>query len=53
MTSMTDERRAAANKGFASGWVKCKLGALCFYSSSELADNLALRYRKLYIVANR
>ncbi len=31
------------NTGFASGGVMCKLGALCFYSSSVLADSLVLR----------
>jgi len=33
----------AANTGFASGGVTCKLGALCFYSSSVLVDSLVLR----------
>lgn len=28
--SLTDERTAAANKGFASGELKCKTGALYF-----------------------
>ena len=28
--SLTDERTAAANTGFASGGVMCKLGAMCF-----------------------
>jgi len=32
-----------ANTGFASGGVTCKLGALCFYSSSVLADSFVLR----------
>ncbi len=33
----------AANTGFASGGVTCKLGALCFYSSSVLVDSVVLR----------
>jgi hypothetical protein len=37
------KRKAAANTGFASGGVTCKLGALCFYSSSVLVDSLVLR----------
>ncbi len=35
--------KTGANTGFASGGVKCKLGALCFYSSSVLVDSLVLR----------
>ena len=35
--------RAAGNTGFASGGVTCKLGALCFYSSSVLVDSFVLR----------
>ena len=37
------DRRTAANTGFASGGVTCKLGALCFYSSSVLVDSFVLR----------
>ena len=37
------ERTPAHNKGFASGGVTCKLGALCFYSSSVLVDSFVLR----------
>jgi tetratricopeptide (TPR) repeat protein len=33
----------AANTGFASGGLTCKLGALCFYSSSVLVDSFVLR----------
>ncbi len=32
-------RKPAAKTGFASGGVTCKLGALCFYSSSVLVDS--------------
>jgi tetratricopeptide (TPR) repeat protein len=32
-----------ANTGFASGGLTCKLGALCFYSSSVLVDSFVLR----------
>ncbi len=32
------DRNTAGNTGFASGWLKCKPGALCFYSSSVLVD---------------
>ena len=39
---MTDEK-TAYNTGFASGGLTCKLGALCFYSSSVLADSFVLR----------
>lgn len=31
------------NPGFASGGVTCKLGALCFYSSSVQVDSFVLR----------
>lgn len=37
------ERNTAYNTGFASCGVKCKLGALCFYSSSVLVDSFVLR----------
>jgi len=37
------ERITAANTGFASGTVRCKLGALCFYSSSVQVDSFVLR----------
>jgi hypothetical protein len=33
----------ADNTGFASGGVTCKLGALCFYSSSVQVDSFVLR----------
>ena len=36
-------RITAGNTGFASGGVTCKLGALCFYSSSVLVDSFVLR----------
>ena len=36
-------RKTSANTGFASGGVTCKLGALCFYSSSVLVDSFELR----------
>ena len=41
MTRRTEAR--TANTGFASGGLMCKLGALCFYSSSVLADSFVLR----------
>lgn len=41
--TMTEDRRPAYNTGFASGGVTCKLGALCFYSSSVLVDSFVLR----------
>jgi hypothetical protein len=37
------ESNTAANTGFASGEMTCKLGALYFYSSSVVADSLVLR----------
>ena len=40
---MTKERKTPYNTGFASGGVTCKLGALCFYSSSVLVDSFVLR----------
>jgi hypothetical protein len=46
-------RKTAYNTGFASGGVTCKLGALCFVSSSVLADSLELRKRELLVAANR
>jgi len=36
-------KKTAYNTGFASGGVTCKLGALCFYSSSVLVDSFVLR----------
>jgi hypothetical protein len=41
---------AATNKGFASAGLKCKLGALCFYSSSLLINSFVLR--NLAAIAN-
>jgi hypothetical protein len=38
----TTEARTG-NTGFASGGVTCKLGALCYYSSSVLVDSFVLR----------
>jgi len=35
-------RKTTANTGFASGGVTCKLGALCFYSSSVQVDSFVL-----------
>ncbi len=35
-------RKPAANTGFASGGVTCKLGALCFYSSLVQVDSFVL-----------
>lgn len=35
----------ATNTGFASGGLTCKLGVLCFYSSSVLIDSFVLRNR--------
>ena len=43
MTYHSDKRKAAYNTGFASGGVTCKLGALCFYSSSVLAYSFVPR----------
>ena len=39
----TNDRKPTANTGFASGGLACKLGALCFYSSSVLVDSFMLR----------
>jgi hypothetical protein len=38
-------RKTAGNTGFASGGVTCKLGALCFYSSSVQVDRLCSETR--------
>ena len=49
-------RKTCANTGFASGGLTCKLGVLCFYSSSVLVDNFVLRNpperkaRKRYVI---
>jgi hypothetical protein len=40
---MANRRNTTPNTGFASGGVTCKLGALCFYSSSVLVDSFVLR----------
>jgi len=50
---MTTEGNTAGNTGFASGGVTCKLGDLCFYSSSVLADSFVLRNRQLLKPAKR
>ena len=42
-TNRRQNRMPATNTGFASGGVTCKLGALCFYSSSVLIDSFVLR----------
>ena len=39
----TETKTPTANTGFASGGVTCKLGALCFYSSSVQVDSFVLR----------
>jgi hypothetical protein len=36
--------KTTANTGFASGGVTCKLGTLCFYSSSVQVDSFVLRF---------
>jgi len=40
---LTEREERTPNTGFASGGVTCKLGALCFYSSSVLVDSFVLR----------
>jgi hypothetical protein len=40
---LNGDKKTVHNTGFASGGLTCKLGALCFYSSSVLADSLVLR----------
>ena len=40
---MDEIRSTGYNMGFASGGQTCKLGALCFYSSSVLVDSFVLR----------
>ena len=47
-SNLTTERRAAANTGFASGELACKLGALCFYSSSVLRNPPERKARNRY-----
>jgi hypothetical protein len=42
-TKHQTERKAADNSRLASCGVKCKLEALCFYSSSVLVDNLVFQ----------
>jgi hypothetical protein len=36
-------RSTGGNTGFESGGVTCKLGALCFYSSTVQVDSFVLR----------
>ena len=38
-----DERITAGNTGFASVGLMCKLGALCFNSSSVFIDSFVIR----------
>ena len=40
---LISHRRCRLNTGFASGGLTCKLGALCFYSSSVIIDSFVLR----------
>ncbi len=50
------ERIAASNTVFSSGGVTCKLGALCFRSSSVQVDSFVLRNppeRKAQAVSNK
>ncbi|MBX3043349.1 MAG: hypothetical protein KF896_06500 [Ignavibacteriae bacterium] len=46
-------KTTTANTGFASGGVTCKLGALCFYSSSVQVDSFVLRNPLLRKAAKR
>jgi hypothetical protein len=52
--SIDNKKQRTANTGFASGGLTCKLGAMCFYSSSVQVDSFVLRNpperkaRKLY-----
>ncbi len=48
---MTESTRH--NTGFVSGGLTCKLGALCFYSSSVLVDSFVLRNPPLRQAPNR
>jgi len=41
--TIVDGIARSAYTGFASGGVTCKLGALCFYSSSVQVDSFVLR----------
>jgi hypothetical protein len=41
-TRLWTERKVAANTGFASGGVTCKLRALCFYSSFVHSESIVL-----------
>ncbi|MDP2162425.1 MAG: hypothetical protein Q8K02_18235 [Flavobacterium sp.] len=43
MKQLTEIESRPHNTGFASGGVMCKLGALCFYSSSVLVDSFVLQ----------
>lgn len=43
VVSRDEIRKTGANTGFASGGVTCKLGDLCFVSSSVLVDSFVLR----------
>ena len=49
----TEDKTPAGNTGFASGGVSCKLGALCFYSSSVLVDGFVLRNPPVRKAPNR
>jgi len=39
----TKNKTTGYNTGFAAGGLTCKLGALCFYSSSVQVDSFVLR----------
>ena len=39
------EEARTANTGFASGGLMCELGALCFYSTAVLIENLCFETR--------
>ena len=50
---MTTERTPAGNTGLAKVAVQWLNGALCFVSSSVVADSLVLRNRQLLVAAKR
>ncbi len=47
------DKTPTANTGFASGGLKCKIGALCFYLSSVQVDSFVLRNPPEHKALNR
>jgi len=52
-TKLVDKESRTANRRLAKKRVQCLNEALCFVSSSVVADSFSLRNRQLLVAANR